>query len=195
MFAFEPAYMIFNIEVCSYPNFQIAMNRLKNYMKARNWPQPQTIICSTGLIPVLNNSGFLSTLLDPATDEDWEQERPAARFMGALKSMLDDKTAIFGELDKLNPIKEGQTLIGWKDKNGDYLLDPLVAFSAVCQYYRWSGRPFIYTHRSTWKDLDDMGFIICEREGRYTKIVNSPLIRERVIQLKKSAVDESEPEK
>jgi len=120
-----------------------------------------------------------------------EDERPGKRFIEPLRSLRDQGRAVFAHKDDEAPRKAvpGETVVGWKDEDGYYLLDPQAAFAAVHDFCQRTGAPFTFKQNAVWKDLKRLGYIECQN-GRTTDIAWIYKQSKRVVKLKAKVLDE-----
>jgi hypothetical protein len=100
-----------------------------------------------------------------------EEERPGRLFLEGLIALEDSGKAVFGHKDDEIPRKvaPNEVLVGWKDADGNYLLNPDAVYNAVFDFYARRGRPFAFKPTAVWKDLKRMGLSICQN-GRPTHV-------------------------
>jgi len=116
-----------------------------------------------------------------------EEERPAKRFVEALASLINQGRAVFANKEDMEPPKAipGQTVVGWYDTDGHYLLEPNAAYNAVHEFYSRGSIPFTVKPQAVWRDLRMLGYTDTDSE-RYTKAVWIRGVTMRIIKLKKA---------
>lgn len=128
-----------------------------------------------------------------------EMERPAEKFLEALRSLISSKKVIFKDKTEQNssPPPPGQTFIGWTDQMEHpellYLIAG-VAYNIVHDYYSHSGQALTINQRAVYEDLLRQGHLVINNSpgDRHS---TSSLIRlssgdvERVVPLKRESVD------
>lgn len=117
-----------------------------------------------------------------------EEERPGKRFMEVFRSLLTQGRAVVWSKDDDAPRKPvpGETMVGWDDMNGSYLLEPSSVYAAVHEFCGRSGSPFTFKQDAVWKDLKRMGLTDCNDGYRFQARIYGE--RKRVVKLKKSCV-------
>lgn len=118
-----------------------------------------------------------------------EEERPAKRFIEALRTLVSQGKAVLWSKDDEAPRKlaPGETMVGWTDTDGHVMLNPGAAYAAVRQYSQYADAPFTYKQNAVWKDLRQLNYIEY-LNGRNT--VNARIYNrvEKVIKLRKWAL-------
>lgn len=105
--------------------------------------------------------------LSNAQDERVNAEKPVVRFIAALRSMLNAKTAVLFRKDEdaRSSLPPGQRFIGWNDEsNGLIYLDPEESYKAVYQHYQKMGEFYGITRIETQRDFDRAGLL--EEKGK-----------------------------
>ncbi len=119
-----------------------------------------------------------------------ESERPARHFMEAFKALRNSGQLYFSRLDSTaEPIPPpGQTMAGWKDDEGNFYLNPMVAYNAVVRFCAGSDSPMTVKSRAIWNELKALGLTDCPKDRTQTRVrINGRL--EWVVKLMKHAVD------
>ena len=122
-----------------------------------------------------------------------EEERPGKRFLGALRTLIDQGRGVFWHKDEEAPRRAimGEQAIGWTGEDDYYLLNPSAAYAAVHEFCQRSGEPFTFKQLAVWKDLRRMGATVCQ-DGRCTNPVRIYGEFKRVVKLRKIALDAGE---
>jgi len=121
------------------------------------------------------------------------EERPAKRFIEALRAALNMGTAMLRDKNETVPKQPAphQTPIGWDDYiDGYILLDPLPVYQVVVQYYQRAGDPFTIKREAVWQDLRRMGYITNGTERHSTSVERVDGKAKRVLRLKRSVIEE-----
>lgn len=87
-----------------------------------------------------------------------EDQRPAKRFINALRSLMDAGRVSFGNRDDTEPKQPvaGQEPIGWEDKEFLYL-NPDVAYKVVKGFCEHTDGAFTIKSSAVWRDLMEQG--------------------------------------
>lgn len=97
-----------------------------------------------------------------------EEQRPGKRFVAALASLVDQGKVVFWSKDDDEPRKAGpwETPIGWTEGDTYLLLNPQAAYAVVHEFCSKTGEPFTFKQTAVWKDLQRLGYSVCNT-GRY----------------------------
>ena len=119
-----------------------------------------------------------------------ESLSPAKRFVEALVTLIHAGRVDFGYTgdEKPYPPKQGMVLVGWRDDEQNYLLNPEMAFSTVREFCARTDEPLTFGGDAVWTDLKERGMTECNK-GRNRYNVRIYGQQTWVIKLKKQAVE------
>jgi hypothetical protein len=119
-----------------------------------------------------------------------EQLSPGQRFLDGLISLINAGRVEFASASDNDPRspKPGVNIIGWRDSDDDYLLNPSAAFSAVRNFCAGTDDPLTIGEEAVWRDLKERGWTTAN-SGRNR--FNAYLYKRQqwVIKLNKEVVD------
>jgi hypothetical protein len=89
-----------------------------------------------------------------------EQLSPGRRFLDGLISLINAGRVEFASTsdDEPRSPKPGVNIIGWRDDNRDYLLNPSAAFSTVRNFCAGTDDPLTIGEEAIWRDLKERGW-------------------------------------
>jgi len=116
-------------------------------------------------------------------------ERPAARFIDAFLSLLQQKRLSIVPREQAEPTDSNphRAFVGW-ETNEYWYLNPQAIYNAVYEYCNRGGEPFTFKREAVWSDLKRTGLIECEggRFAKTTRVGNGE--RPKLINLDKKAI-------
>lgn len=119
------------------------------------------------------------------------EDRPANKFLEALRDMLTAKTVWVRHSSEMDSANRDGAFIGWEDSE-NYLLIPGETYRQVCKFVQAQGGRFPVGERRLWSHLAAEGLIEVFNDG--SRINNTILRsingeRRRVLCIKRSAVE------
>ncbi len=148
-------------------------------------------IINTNTARILRHEGWVDLIgWSNEQSEIVESERPARHFMESFRALKNSGQICFARLDStVDPVPgPGQTIVGWKDEEGNYYLNPMVAYNTVVRFCAGSDAPMTVKSRAVWNELKTLGLSDCTKNRYQTRVrINGKL--EWVIKLPKHAVD------
>lgn len=87
-----------------------------------------------------------------------EMERPAYRFLDALITLVTQGRFVFGHVSNTTPlsVEPPRIQIGWRDEDGNYLLNPSFAYNEVNKFLKTSDFPLTFKENRIWKDMKEL---------------------------------------
>ena len=121
-----------------------------------------------------------------------ERQRAGMKFIEGLIALMNSGQVSFGNVDDDMPkaLTPGQAQIGWRDKEGDYLLNPIPAYAAVRRLLNNTDEPLTFKEPAVWNDLEALGFTECA-QGRKKFQCRIYGKRMRVIKIRKERIDDA----
>ncbi|OPX90383.1 MAG: hypothetical protein A4E53_01039 [Pelotomaculum sp. PtaB.Bin104] len=111
-----------------------------------------------------------------------ESEKPARKFLGILRELMQAGTIFLRNLHDARPVSE-PGFLGWFDSEYCYLL-PDLAYKTVQQFCIGQGGHFPVGQRMLWKELETENLLFVEQAKRYTtRITDASGRRLRVVKL------------
>jgi hypothetical protein len=166
----------------------------------------------TGLMACVHYGAIDQARADELASQGWEtlirisasqdmlirEERPAEKYLEALRSLLGARKIFFRDKDsELESIPPNQTLVGWTDNMGHpgiMYLNEGIAYQMVHEFYSHSGQAMTMRPPAIKKDLIRQGHIAIPDISPNDKHMGTALIRigteiKRVMPLKREAID------